>query len=269
MSEKIKLLNNKSKWLYKETLLLHKRAPSTRIASALSTIELFTVLAYGGFFDITSRKDRFIISKAHGCFSLYPILADMGVISQNDLEHIGKEGALLGTIPDCKVPGIINNGGALANGLGLACGMALALKLKGNPGNVCVFQGDGECNEGSIWEAVMFAAFHRLDNLLLIIDDNKLSMLGRQEEILGLSPLSDKFEVFGWDSFNVDGHNIEEVYSKIKDLITARAGKSKVLVASTIKGKGIPSLESNTLCHIMSMSANEIDNAIAKMEESI
>ncbi len=269
MPDIIKFLKNKSMELYKETLLLHKRAPSTRIASALSTIDLFSVLAYGGFFDITNKKDRFIISKAHGCFSLYPILAEKGIISKNDLEQIGREGALLGTIPDCNVPGIINNGGALANGLGIACGMALAMKLKGKPDNICVFQGDGECNEGSVWEAVIFAAFHKLDNLLLIIDDNKMSMLGRQKEILGLDPLSEKFRVFGWNSYDVDGHNVNELYPMLEKIVQERLNKPKVLVASTVKGKRISSLENNCLCHIISMSSEEIDNALAEIGDSL
>ncbi len=265
MSDTITLLTKKSKDVFRETLLLHKRAPSTRIASALSTVEVFTVLAYGGFFDITSKKDRFIISKAHGCFSLYPILADMGIFSKDELVNIGREGALLGTIPDCNVPGIINNGGALANGLGLACGIALAMKRKERPDNVCVFQGDGECNEGAFWEAMIFAAFHRLDNIVLIIDDNKLSMLGRQEEILGLNPMDKKFRALGWNAQTIDGHNIKALYTKLKELIPARREKPKVLIANTVKGKGIPALEGNPLCHIVSMTAAEVDNAISKM----
>ena len=261
-----KLLKEKAAFIRRETLLLHGRAPSTRIASALSTVELFAVLCYGGFYDFNDDKNRLLISKAHGCFSLYPILYDSGIVTYKDLEDIGKAGAILGTIPDCNAPKIINNGGALGNGLGVGCGIAKAFKLLKRKDIVYVLMGDGEFNEGSVWEAVAFAAFHKLDNLVLILDDNKKSMLGEQTEILNLAPLKQKLLAFGWDADEIDGHSILSIYEAYNYCNNTFSKKPKAIVANTIKGKGVNRLEEHPLCHILTLSEQEITEAINNLE---
>ena len=256
------IIKDKSTFIRKETLLLHKRAPATRIASALSTVEIFSVLCYGGFFDFNDKKNRLLISKAHGCFSLYPILYDLGIITYEDLENIGKTEAVLGTIPDCNAPKIINNGGALGNGLGVACGIAKAFKIQNLDDIIYVMIGDGEFNEGSVWEAVAFAAFHKLDNIVLLVDDNKKSMLGEQTEITNTSPLPEKLKVFGWDIHEIDGHDETDIYDSLIKCTSGFGEKPKAIIANTIKGKGVRKLEEHPLCHILTLSGEEVDSAI-------
>lgn len=263
-------IKEKTEFIRKETLLLHKRAPSTRIASTLSTIEIFSVLFYAGFYNFNDETNRFIISKAHGCFSLYPVLFDFGIISYQDLEDIGKPNAVLGTIPDSNAPKIINNGGALGNGLGVACGIAKAFKIAKQKDIIYVIIGDGEFNEGAVWEAAGFAAYHKLDNLVIIVDDNKKSMLGPQNEITTQAyPLSEKLKVFGWDTHNVNGHNEQEIYNSLEKFTNTFDNKPKALIANTIKGNGFKRLEEHPLCHILTLREDEINETITKMEAQL
>jgi len=264
------MLNKKASWLRREMLILHKLAPESRIASCLSDIEIFVALYYGGIlsynpqYPLAPDRDRFIISKGHGGVSLYPILADLGFFKIEELEKCGSEDSFLCVIPDTAVPGFETINGSLGHGLGVGCGVATALKSKGLDKKVFVLCGDGELNEGAVWEAVMFAAYHKLDNLILIVDNNKISMLGYQKNILGLEPLEDKFEAFGWEVKTVDGHNIEQLCSSLSSLKTSRDNKPKVLIANTLKGKGIRQLEGDHLCHVKSLTSDEIDNILER-----
>lgn len=197
-----KELKNKALWVKQEMLKIHGISPGTRLASCLSDIEIFTALYYGGILKFKAnnpkweKRDRFIISKAHGAVSLYPILADLGFFDKKKLEKVGKKGSFFGDIPDTNVPGFETINGALGHGLGVACGVALGLKRNKVNSNVFVLSGDGELYEGAVWEAVMFASEHCLDNLILIIDNNKISMLDFCSKIINLNPLEDKFKVF-------------------------------------------------------------------------
>ena len=255
----------------KETLNIHKIAPVTRLASSLSDVEIFVALYYGGVLKFDPKnvywegRDRFIISKAHGAVSLYPILADFGFFDKSELKRAGQKGSFLGGIPDTTVPGFETVNGALGHGLGVACGMALGLKKKNSESKVFVLSGDGELFERAVWEAIMFAGHHRLDNLILIIDNNKISMLDFCKNIIDLTPLEEKFKVFKWKVKVVDGHNVEEVYKSLKELKTEKSNYPKVLIADTVKGKGVSQLENDVLCHIKSLKEDEINNAIKKL----
>ncbi len=261
----LKALEEKARWVRCETLNLHKLAPESRLASSLSAVEIFVSLYYGGFLkydpaDVFSQtRDRVILSKGHGSVSLYPILADLGFFSKDHLAKINQPCSLLRAIPDMTVPGFETINGALGHGLGVACGMALALKAKRIDRRVYVLCGDGELNEGSIWESVMFAAFHKLNNLVLIIDDNKISMLGYQNDILGMEPLAPRFGAFGWQAEEVDGHNIEQLCRTFKKITAGTNNSPIAIVAQTIKGKGAPQLEGDPLCHVKSLNAAQID----------
>ena len=265
------VLKNKSLWVKQETLKLHKLAPGTRIASSLSCIEILVVLYYGKILSCDPKnirwetRDRFIVSKAHGSVSLYPILADFGFFEKEELEIIGKEGSILGDIPDNSIPGFETINGSLGHGLGVACGVALALKRKNLNAKVFVLSGDGELYEGSVWEAIMFASHHKLDNLTLIIDNNKICMLDYCKNVLNLEPLDDKFRSFGWMTKIVDGHNIEQLYHALADLKKDESNQPKVLIADTIKGKGVPRLENDSLCHIKALKEDEIDKIIMEL----
>ncbi|MFA5083862.1 MAG: transketolase [Candidatus Paceibacterota bacterium] len=268
----ISFLEEKSLWVRKETLNIHGIAQGTRLTSSLSDVEIFVALYYGGILKFDSKnidwegRNKFIISKGHGAISLYPILADLNFFDKSELTKVSQKGSLLGDIPDSRIPGFETTNGALGHGLGVACGIALALKRKKLDSKVFVLMGDGELNEGAVWEAVMFAGHHKLKNLILIIDNNKISMLDFCKNIIDLEPLEEKFSVFKWKTARIDGHNVAEVYESLKNLKEDQDKRPKVLIADTIKGKGIPQFEGDSLCHIKSLKKEEIDKLIAKMQ---
>jgi len=267
-----KFLKDKARWVRKETLRIHKIACETRLASSLSAVEIFSVLYYGKLVKFNAKnimskaRDRFIISKGHGAISFYPILADFGFFPKENLNRVCKEDCILGGIPDSVIPGFETINGSLGHGLGVACGIALALKKRKRRETVFVLVGDGELYEGSVWEAVMFAAEHRLDNIVLIVDYNKVCMLDFCKNIIDLSPLDEKFRVFKWDVKIVDGHNVEELYMSIKSFKKTAEGLPKVLIANTIKGKGVPRLEIDSLSHIKNLTSEEAEALIMDME---
>lgn len=264
-------LIKKALWVRRETLKLHKLSPETRVASSLSDVEIFVALYYGGIlaFDPedpgSDERDRFIISKGHGAVSMYPVLADLGFFDLDELLNIGSKDSFLAAIPDPLVPGFETVNGSLGHGLGVASGIALALKRKSSAQKVYVLAGDGELNSGAVWEAVIFAAFHKLDNLTLIIDNNRISMLGYQKDILGIEPYEKKFDAFNWRTSVVDGHEMGPLLSALNELKESTDGRPSVLVANTIKGKGVARLEGHPLSHILSLSADEVDTLLEEM----
>jgi transketolase len=264
----IQLLKDMALWVRKETLNIHKIAQDTRLASSLSAVEIFVALYYGKILAFAPKdirweeRDRFIISKGHGSISLYPILADLGFYDMKELERVCKEGSFLGGIPDTMIPGYETINGSLGHGLGVGCGIALALKRRKRSEKVFVLLGDGELYEGSVWEAVMFAGEHKLGNLILIIDNNKVSMLDYCKNILDLNPLGDKFKMFKWAVKTVDGHNIGQLHNSLKRIKEDNNDKPKLLIANTVKGKGVPSLENDPLSHIKNIKPEEIDKVI-------
>ncbi len=263
----LQALGEKARWVRRETLRIHGRAPETRVASSLSAVELLVALHYGGVmaFDAANprweKRDRLIISKGHGSICYYPILADLGYFAAEELERVCENGSFLGGIPDTNIPGYETINGSLGHGLGVACGMALALRQSGSGASIFVMVGDGELNEGAVWEGVMFAAQHRLDNLVLIVDNNRLCMLDRCELIVNLEPLEQRFGAFGWDYRRVDGHDLEQVCRTLLSC-KERSGTPKVVIADTVKGRGVPALEADPLCHVRTLSAEEITSAL-------
>ena len=255
-----------------EMLRVHRCAPQTRLASSLSDVEIFVALYHGGLIRIDPKeprredRDRFIISKGHGAISMYPVLADLGFIERGELDRVCGADSFLGAIPDTLVPGFETINGSLGHGPGVACGVAMGLRLKGSDSTVFCLTGDGELYEGSVWEAVMFAGEHRLDNLVLIVDNNKACMLDFCRNILNLEPLEEKFAVHRWSPHRVDGHDVENVHKELMRLKEDRSGRPKVLIADTVKGKGVPSLENDPLSHIRVVSASELDALIREME---
>lgn len=268
-----RFLRQKADWARVEMLKIHKLAPETRLASSLSPIEIFVVLYYGNILNYSPKnalweqRDRFIVSKGHGAIALYPILADLGFYAKESLKNICKENSLFGSIPDCSIPGFEAINGSLGYGLGVACGIALALKKKRSKANVFVLTGDGELFEGANWEAIMFAAHHRLNNLTLIVDNNRKSMLGYCKDILDLCPLERKFKAFHWQTRVVDGHNIRRLYNNLLDLKKNLGEFPRALIANTKKGKGVRQLEDDPLCHTKVLKNKEIDLLIEKLEK--
>lgn len=256
-----KFLEEKADFIRKQTIKFHLVLPETRIASSLSCIEIFVVLFYGKILNIFSNKenkDRFVISKGHGAISIFPILLDLGIIKKIKIENIG-------SIPDISLPYIDLINGSLGHGLGQGCGMALGLKKKRVNGFVFVLLGDGELYEGSIWESLMFASHHKLDNLIIIIDKNDICMLDYCKNVIDLTPLEKKLKSFDFEVKKIDGHNVKKIYEVLKEIKSYRNKKPNVLIAETIKGKGVPFLENNPLCHVMSLDKKMV-NEILKNE---
>jgi transketolase len=198
---------------------------------------------------------------------MYPILADVGYFSASDLDSICKRGSSLGAIPDPVVPGFETANGSLGHGLGVACGMALALSRKRSEIWVYVMMGDGELYEGAVWEAIMFAGHHKLDRLILIVDSNTRCMLNFSRQVIDIFPLKGKFAEFGWRVEEADGHSVGDLYSKLSILKKERQGRPSVLIANTVKGHGVPSLERDPVCHVKSLSPQEVDSLLERTQD--
>jgi len=265
-------LRAKAHWVWRETLAIHRRAPETRLASSLSAIEIFVALYYGGVLrfnpknPLDEQRDRCIISKGHGSICMYPILADLGYFSLRELPHVCEAGSFLGGIPDPIIPGYETVNGSLGHGLGVAAGIALGLRSKGNDRSVFVIAGDGELHEGACWEALMFASHHKLDNLHIIVDNNGISMLGYTDEIVSHGDLNGRLTAFGWDCSEVDGHDVLAVKTALMQQKDSATGKPKVLIARTLKGRGVPGLEDVPLSHIINLKPALIDELLEKTQ---
>jgi transketolase len=253
-------LEQKARWVWRETLAIHQRAPETRIASSLSPIEIFVALYYGGILrhvpsqPLHQERDRLIISKGHGSICMYPILADLGFFPREELLRVCHRGGFLGGIPDPVIPGYETVNGSLGHGLGVATGMAFGTVRAGDPRTVFVLCGDGELHEGSNWEAIMFAAHHGLDNLNLIVDDNAIAMLGRTREVVGHGDLAARLTAFGWEAEVVEeGHDVMAVHAALSAMKARRQGQPKALIVKTIKGRGMPGIEDMPLSHVMAL----------------
>ncbi len=233
------------------------------IPASLSIVEILTVL-YHNILNIDPRnpkdpqRDRFILSKGHACVALYVILADRGFFDRRHLNTFGRRGTILGGHPDMHmVPGVEASTGALGHGFPFGVGMALAGRLDKRKYRVFILLGDGECQEGSVWEAALFAPQHKLDNLAVIIDYNKLQAMDRLEKIVSLEPLADKWKAFGWEVREVDGHDISALEDVFKT-IPFVSDKPNMIIAHTIKGKGISYMEGEPLWHYRLPNAEEM-----------
>ncbi len=265
-------LSSKARWVWKETLKIHKIAQDTRVASSLSVVEILVALYYGKILKYEpnnpkcQNRDRFIISKGHGSISFYPILADLAFFDKSELEKVGKPGSFLGGIPDTTIPGYETTNGSLGHGLGVGSGIAIGLKQKRMNEMVVVLCGDGELNEGSMWEAIMFSGQQKLDNLILIVDNNKACMLDCCANVIDLSPLSEKFSAFRWDVQIINGHDFYQIVPALKNAMTSFNNKPKVIIAETNKGNGIPSLMNDPLSHIRNIDPAEVDRLLKEAD---
>jgi len=241
--------------------IVHAFACASRghLGSAFSLVEILRVL-YDDIlrFDPArprwAGRDRMILSKGHGCLALYAILADKGFFPAAELDKFCAADGILGGHPEYgKVPGVEASTGSLGHGLSIGVGMALALRGKGR---VFVVDSDGECNEGSLWEAALHAAKHRLDNLTVLVDYNHMQSYGTTAEVLPLDPLGDKWKAFGFDVEEVDGHDLEALRSALKR-VPFGAGRPSVVICHTVKGKGVPFLEGNAKWHHKTKASDE------------
>ncbi|MBC7344688.1 MAG: transketolase, partial [Clostridia bacterium] len=196
-----------------------------------------------------SERDRLVLSKGHGCAALYAVLAEVGYIDRKDLKTFcSVTGTLLGGHPERRVRGIEANTGSLGHGLPISIGLALAAKMRAAKYRVFVVTGDGELQEGSNWEAAMAAAHFKLDNLVLIVDRNRLQLGGFTEELMSLEPLKDKWRSFGWVVRDIDGHDLEGLV-ELLSCVPFEEGKPSAVIAHTVKGKGVPCAENRVEWH--------------------
>lgn len=237
------------------------------MGSAMSLIEILRVL-YDSILKYNRKKpknknrDRLILSKGHGCLALYAILADKKFIKKKDLFTTSKLNSNLGGHPEeHKVKGIEASTGSLGHGLPIGVGMALAAKIQKKKFNVYVIVGDGEINEGSTWEAAMSAAKHKLNNLKVIIDYNKIQSYGFTQEVMELEPLKDKWKSFGFEVSEVNGHDINNLKRNFKKFLKKKTTKPSITICHTIKGKGFKFAENNPFWHHKnSFSVKEIES---------
>ena len=244
-----------------------KRAHVGHIGSALSIADIIVML-YNGTLHIPSPndpdRDRFILSKGHAALAVYAALYLKGWLDEAALNSFHTDNSLLGVHPEHNLTGIDFSTGSLGHGLSLAAGAALAAKLQGSQRKVFVLISDAECNEGSTWEAVMFAAHHQLSNLIAIIDLNGQQALGYTEEVLALTRMQERWSAFGWDAHDVDGHDIEQMARTIAQVNTG-SGAPHVLVAHTTFGKGVSYMESKIAWHYLPMTDEQYQIALAEI----
>ena len=242
---------------------MNARSKASHSGTALSTVDILTVL----YFKILNvdpmnpqneMRDKFILSKGHGSSALYATLAERGFFNKSLLEGFYLNGGSLpGHLDKEAVPGVEVSSGSLGHGLSLGIGMAIANKVDRRDSKVYIMCGDGELNEGSMWEAIMFAPHYRLDNLTLIVDYNKLQGYGVTNEVINLESLQDKFIAFNWDVVNINGHD----YVEIEKALSVVSKKPKVIIAHTVKGKGVSYMENEFIWHYKSPNEEQLEQA--------
>lgn len=251
-----------AKKVRKKVLKMIFDSQMSHIGSSLSCVDILTVLYFAALKD----KDKFILSKGHAASALYAVLAEKGFFPEEILKtYCQNEGKLLGhSTKDC-VPGVEVSTGSLGHGLAMGAGMALAKKYDGQNERVFVLMSDGECDEGSVWEAAMFSSHHKLDNLIGIIDYNKIQAMGKTNEVVNLEPLAEKWQAFGWQVKEIDGHNFSEIENVLSE-VPFEKEKPSLIIAHTIKGKGISFMENKLEWHYKSPNKEQFDRALKELE---
>ena len=256
----------------KHCVTMTHRANASHIGSCLSMADLLAVL-YGKVLRVVPEhpswpeRDRFILSKGHGCAALYAVLAERGFFPLGWLDTFYENGSLLaGHATHKNVPGVEVSTGSLGHGLPLATGMALAAKRDGLSHRVFCLLSDGECDEGSTWEPILFAPHHKLSNLVAIVDYNKIQSLETVKEVIDLDPLADKWRAFGWAVREIDGHNFAEIQKALEE-VPYELNQPSCIVAHTVKGKGVSFMENKLLWHYRAPLGAEFDAALAELEQ--
>lgn len=248
-------------------------AGSGHPGGSLSCTDILSALYFGGILNHDPRnprlesRDRFILSKGHAAPALYAALAHAGYFPVEELLTLRKLGTRLQGHPDCRLlPGIEVSTGSLGQGLSIAAGMAAGLVLDGSDATVFTLLGDGECQEGQVWEAAMFSAHRGLDNLVAVVDRNGLQIDGATEDVCDPGDVALKFSAFGWNAVEVDGHDIEAVMAALASAKADRSGKPTAIVAHTVKGKGVSFMENQAGWHGKAPNAEQLAAALAELD---
>lgn len=264
-------LSNIAVRLRQDILKMIYSANSGHPGGSLSAIDILTVLFFDGFIKLDpqnpdwSERDYFVLSKGHAAPALYSILGELGFFSKDEFFNLRQVDSLLQGHPVIKIPGVEATTGSLGQGVSVATGIAMGLKTDQKPNKVFTLLGDGETQEGQVWEAIMSAAHHKLGNLVAIFDINGLQIDGKTSEIMKVSPLEEKIKAFGWETMTCDGHNHLEISQTLKAAVEVK-DKPVAILAKTIKGKGISFMENNGGWHGKAPSAEEFTQAMAELE---
>lgn len=269
-------LENVARRIRRDIVTATTSAASGHPSTSLSMVELVTTLYFGGVLRYDTNdphdnaRDRFVLSKGHGAPGLYAVLAEAGYFPREDLSTLRKLGSPLEGHPNkCRLPGVEASTGSLGQGLSIGVGHALAAQLDGLDYRVYVMTGDGETEQGQVWEAIMFAGNRSLDNLTLIIDHNGFQQTDAVDNVQPLDPLTEKLKAFKWEAREIDGHSLDEVADAF-DWARAVKGKPQAIVARTVKGKGVSLLEAKPgSWHGKPIPADEEQKALEEIGEPV
>ena len=263
-------LNEITRNIRKDIVTMIHGSKSGHPGGSLSAVEILTALYFDEMnIDPQNPKkedrDRFVLSKGHAAPVLYATLAERGYFDKKELLSLRKVGAMLQGHPDMKgTPGVEMSTGSLGQGFSVACGKAMASKLDNAPWRVYALLGDGEVQEGLIWEAAMSAAHYKLDNMVAFLDYNGLQIDGEVEKVMNIGPIVDKFKSFGWNVIEIDGHDFDQIFAAL-DMAKETVGKPTMIVAKTIKGKGVSFMENNAGWHGNAPSDNDLEIALSEL----
>lgn len=237
------------------------------LGGAFSCTEILIALYHGGILRVDPlhgkdpSRDRFILSKGHACLALYTVLAHKGFFPLGELDRYGHDGSMLGGHPDHEIPGVEVPTGSLGHGLGIACGLAVGAKLNNKDYVTVALLGDGECNEGSVWEGAAFAGVRNLTNLIAIVDCNGAGATDFTKNFFGAAVPEEKWRSFGWEVRSINGHNFEEIFSALGDIRNRTSSRPLAIIAHTTKGKGVSFMENDYHWHHGVPTGNLLDIA--------
>lgn len=263
-------LNEITNVIRKDIVSMICKSKSGHPGGSLSAVEILTALYFNQMnIDPTNPKmedrDRFVLSKGHAAPALYATLAQRGYFAKDELNNLRQLGSMLQGHPDMKkVPGVEMSTGSLGQGFSVACGMAMAAKLDNAPWNVYALLGDGEVQEGIIWEAAMSAAHYKLDNMIAFLDYNGLQIDGEVESVMNINPIEDKFKTFGWNVITIDGHDFDQIFAAL-DMAKDTVDKPTMIIAKTIKGKGVSFMENQASWHGSAPSEEQLEQALSEL----
>lgn len=261
-------LRDRARFVRHETVRLTRIAGAGHYTGTFSAAELFATLYYAQLRYRPDEpewpdRDRFVLSKGHAAIGLYPVLADVGFFDPSQLDNYTRLGSSFGDHPDMrKIDGIDFSSGSLGHGLSISVGMALAGRIQGRSYRVYCLMGDGELDEGQVWEAAMAANQFKCGSLIGIVDRNRLSIDGNTENIMALEPLASRFESFGWRVHKVDGHDLDALLDVFGTLDTDPVAPPQVVIADTVKGRGVRRMESNVGWHVGNLVGADYDEVI-------
>lgn len=270
--EKINLIKEKAKMSRLETIRMISMAKSGHYGSSFSSSEIFATLYYHVMnYDPEKprwkSRDRFVMGKGHSAVGVYSILADVGFFPKEELDTYTQLGSAFGDHPDMnKIKGIDFGSGSIGHGLSVGVGMSLGARLDNENYRSYILMGDGELQEGQVWEAAMSAANFKLGNLVAIVDNNKVTVDGHTHELMGIEPIKDKWESFGWNVIEIDGHDVGTLIDTFDNLPPADSDVPTAIICDTVAGKGVSFMEHGYEWHVANLGEDDIKRAIEEIE---